>query len=628
MIGYFPLPYPDEFLYSLCARFQDRVGMSYVGLVDHLLFGKGMEKFMFSFPHRVGHFVSQLLVNTFETAEELIQNHTLLPFFLPFLGQARADDFVSGTEGDGIGLSSSRLLGVGTAIRSCRYCPECAKEDRKRYGEAYWHRIHQLPSLPVCPSHMTHLETSRWIITNRGSNRHYQTAEENIPHECTARKLETNDAFSTLRLWLAEQASWILNHRCKMFEREELVNFYRIQIALQDYDRFDVTRLKRFRRAAEERIPMPWLRELGWPSEGGKRKGRWVHDVVLRGSGSTVQQLLVLWLLKCNIWEMSENIASEIMFEPGPWPCLNPVCKKAQGNVIRAYSLKVASKGFLYGAFGCVCGFSYRRNGPDRAGATRLKPDRILQTGHAWDSRLIQLWANPNVSTRKIGLLLGVTQDRMFDEARRLKLPENESRRSYKCIERHTVYDEIAIRDRHRAAVLDRTAVYPNATRSEILKMCPTAIMFLRRRDAKWLNEHLPSWKSTSGKGRGTAPRSDWQARDVILANRIPESQSEIIRYEGPPVRVSKSRLIKALGFVRGRYPSARLPRLTAAIEDAAETPRMFSLRKLEWLIKERPDLSRRDLIDLALYGRKEWLVDPRVIELLGQPPTDAFVKD
>lgn len=67
---------------------------------------------------------------------------------------------------------------------------------------------------------------------------------------------------------------------------------------------------------------------------------------------------------------------------------------------------------------------------------------------------------------------------------------------------------------------------------------------------------------------------------------------------------------------------------MTAAIEDAAETPRMFSLRKLEWLIKERPDLSRRDLIDLALYGRKEWLVDPRVIELLGQPPTDAFVKD
>lgn len=32
-------------------------------------------------------------------------------------------------------------------------CPQCRIRDVKEFGEAYWHRIHQIPGISVCPSH-------------------------------------------------------------------------------------------------------------------------------------------------------------------------------------------------------------------------------------------------------------------------------------------------------------------------------------------------------------------------------------------------------------------------------------------------------------------------------------------
>lgn len=34
-----------------------------------------------------------------------------------------------------------------------RFCPLCAKEDRETYGEAYWHRKHQIRNMKICTRH-------------------------------------------------------------------------------------------------------------------------------------------------------------------------------------------------------------------------------------------------------------------------------------------------------------------------------------------------------------------------------------------------------------------------------------------------------------------------------------------
>src|SRR5258707_529671 len=41
-----------------------------------------------------------------------------------------------------------------------RRCPDCVKSDRQQYGEAYWHRLHQVPGVRICPIHDCVLEDS------------------------------------------------------------------------------------------------------------------------------------------------------------------------------------------------------------------------------------------------------------------------------------------------------------------------------------------------------------------------------------------------------------------------------------------------------------------------------------
>ncbi len=93
--------------------------------------------------------------------EKLITEHTMFPQyarFIPLKQKKKAlycigDDFcdvhhlfaiLPRTEGDSY----------------LKYCPLCANEDRQKYGEAYWHRIHQIRTINVCPKHNCRLINS------------------------------------------------------------------------------------------------------------------------------------------------------------------------------------------------------------------------------------------------------------------------------------------------------------------------------------------------------------------------------------------------------------------------------------------------------------------------------------
>lgn len=54
--------------------------------------------------------------------------------------------------GKGAGLTSIELL-TPEGKEGPKYCPVCYQEDKERYGEPYWHREHQIPLMPLCPTH-------------------------------------------------------------------------------------------------------------------------------------------------------------------------------------------------------------------------------------------------------------------------------------------------------------------------------------------------------------------------------------------------------------------------------------------------------------------------------------------
>jgi hypothetical protein len=50
---------------------------------------------------------------------------------------------------------------------SLKFCPDCVRQDINNFGEAYWHRMHQVPGIFICLPHNCFLIESRIpLITN------------------------------------------------------------------------------------------------------------------------------------------------------------------------------------------------------------------------------------------------------------------------------------------------------------------------------------------------------------------------------------------------------------------------------------------------------------------------------
>ncbi len=163
MIGFFPEPFPDELCYSLCARYRRRAG--YRGRVSTVrdLFGSASFRAAVDLPSRLDHLVVSLPPGHGYTADRIIDEHTLLPFCAAFLSPER----VARVRPE-MRRSSSRALAGACAgvsrfamrLEYLRYCPVCVEDDRERFGEAYWRRVHQASGVKLCPSHGVTLEPS------------------------------------------------------------------------------------------------------------------------------------------------------------------------------------------------------------------------------------------------------------------------------------------------------------------------------------------------------------------------------------------------------------------------------------------------------------------------------------
>jgi TniQ/Tn7-like transposition protein D len=173
MLGFFPTPYPDELLYSILARYyiwsSDTSPKS--ALKD--LFGKTSVIATFDFPSHIESLVNNLPFGTKHSVENFIQQNTLFPYYLPFLPPERSKivfesmrKHYSGDIHTRTGIMASSI----PQIKFFRFCQICLQENIKDFGEPYWHRIHQITGVLVCPKHQTLLQNSTVKIS--GENRH------------------------------------------------------------------------------------------------------------------------------------------------------------------------------------------------------------------------------------------------------------------------------------------------------------------------------------------------------------------------------------------------------------------------------------------------------------------------
>jgi hypothetical protein len=195
MIGFFPNVYPDEVLYSLCARYSDRVQYSRAGSVNFELFGSYFRWGDVGLPGRLNHLVSALPTKQTYSVEDFIYNNTLFPFYAPFFPAERVGRLLKVIKGSTDAVKQSLAGTFNSSIKptvQLRFCPACVAEDRSNYGECYWHRSHQAPGVSVCPSHLSFLESSDYPSYNQGNTQRYVSAAH-LSCFATPRCLDSTD---------------------------------------------------------------------------------------------------------------------------------------------------------------------------------------------------------------------------------------------------------------------------------------------------------------------------------------------------------------------------------------------------------------------------------------------------
>lgn len=181
MIAYFPTIYPDELLYSQLARYYTKSGyMAYTFAAEELFISKTVRpdiEFVNAYtPDAIQAITRNLPMET------VVEKHTMFPYygrFLPRERRQKAFQTLVSMAGNFHNLLPLPKSKNGKA-RYLRYCPLCAAHDREQYGEAYWHRIHQMIGVSVCPVHGCYLAESRIIISGKATPS-LTAAEEVIP---------------------------------------------------------------------------------------------------------------------------------------------------------------------------------------------------------------------------------------------------------------------------------------------------------------------------------------------------------------------------------------------------------------------------------------------------------------
>lgn len=163
MTMYLPEIYPDELVYSWLARYYIQTGYVRYAFVAEELFQSKTVRPDIEFVNQYTAPMLQAITGKMPMSE-IIENHTMFPYYGRFLPKERKNQAYTAmiqTKGNYHNLLPMPKR-KGKTDRYLRYCPVCAENDRKQYGEAYWHRIHQLQGVKICSSD----SVSCWI---RGS---------------------------------------------------------------------------------------------------------------------------------------------------------------------------------------------------------------------------------------------------------------------------------------------------------------------------------------------------------------------------------------------------------------------------------------------------------------------------
>lgn len=595
MLGMFPTPYPDELLYSVCARYSSIFKYPQKNMATKDLFGTNAHGVQIEFPRGLSHLISVLPGEHKFTLESIINNHTMLPFYAPFLMPERLERILSAMMETSKQTNSGSSMPINTTLIKnsyyLRFCPLCAKEDFQQYGEYYWHRMHQLQGIVVCYTHKAFLENSSVESKRRVKIYEIINANEGIQIK-RCRPIDLNDLHHQVLLQLAKDATWLLNKPVTPNEFELLQNRY-IQL-LVNKNLARLTGILRTGEIKEQFIKFYTQRILkklncALPKKSDTWLSRLIPGIDSGNAFHPVHHLLLLQFLGIeapNFFKLGQIKINNKPYGNGPWPCLDPTSDHFRQLTIEKYHITIRRDNCasLSATFKCYCGFGYTRVGPETSSEERFKYNQPIAFSESWENKLRELWPDQSLSIESIANILGIKLKSLKRYSRLLNLVRDSSEEHKNPSDLKN--KKISLQSEFKANIkqyrndfLEHLKKFPGANRRTLYINDRRLACWLSRYDKEWYDKHRPpSLKNNI---------IDWEARDRKLSKEIRTAVKHILNIEYKPIRITIpviSKIIKCNKNLFIRPRNKKLPLCMKVLEEVIEPYETFVVRKIKWL--------------------------------------------
>ncbi len=210
----FPEPYPDENCYSILCRYAVRSGWVSSNQVSVILYGNTMP-------------LAGLLYKPFRNRDidrwagmekqevRYGETHSCLQYFTAFLEQGDAGLLRQCHTGMALSPGLTKRITMKCSLTQIRkkhlwYCPVCAVEDFRMYGETYWRRLPQMPGVSYCARHKVRLCESGLPVSD--INYRIFPASYVLLHIPDAGTDCRGNVFEEEFIHVAKDTGWLLKH--------------------------------------------------------------------------------------------------------------------------------------------------------------------------------------------------------------------------------------------------------------------------------------------------------------------------------------------------------------------------------------------------------------------------------
>ncbi len=569
---FFPSMYDDELFYSAIARYHIRSGNLFTQntLID--LYNSPYMSLSIFLPGNMDVVIKNMTIGSTYTSEYIINNHTLFPFYTAFSTKSLTYKLFAKMKGEVSGNTYAQIGAISGKIKLNKYfkfCPKCLKEDIDKYGETYWHRIHQTPGVLVCPKHKILLQNS---TVRSKLNRHgylVDASEKNCIIKRNTEKSLYTDKEVDILYSIAKDIEYIYNNRIDKREVEWYQDNYINYLIRDNFASFNkYVNHKKLCDGINGYYGKLILENLNCNISNSDNN--WLTRITQKNkfSDSTIHNILLIKFLNISLDSFLKSKYSYTLFKNGIGPCLN-----TKENHYMKYSSHISGiiynckRGTVAQEFTCqICNFKYaiKGNKSDIRNFTNQEYENLTNT------------------------LINTLKDN------NLKICYSEK----EYMKNNGINDNFEnLKKKHREIWTNYQIKYPEKSKSEISRENIATYKWLFNHDLEWLNNNSPKIR----KPKCDYGKVDWNLRDEETLKKLYVVVSNILTSKERPQRITLYKLSYEcnLPYLTNKNLN-KLPRTSKYLEDILETKEDAKLRKIKWAIKE---IINSDIEKLGLYN-------------------------